>query len=216
MECLIGITGKDFVLMASDTLAAHSIIAIKHDTQKQFELSDKMVMAVCGDSGDMVNYAEYIQKNLKLYEMIHGYKLTPNAAANFSRKVLAKALRSNPYQVNLLLGGVEDCGTPSLYFMDYLASMTKEKFAAHGYGSFFILSTMDRYYKEDMTRDEALDLLKLCIKEVQSRFIVNLNSFSVKFIGKDGITVLENVPGPGTVHKDVPREAIHPELISRA
>ena len=43
MECLIGITGKDFVLMASDNLAAHSIIAIKHDTQKQFELSDKMV-----------------------------------------------------------------------------------------------------------------------------------------------------------------------------
>lgn len=45
-------------------------------------------MAVSGDSGDMSNYAEYIQKNLKLYEMIHGYKLTPKAAANFSRKVL--------------------------------------------------------------------------------------------------------------------------------
>ena len=44
-------------------------------------------MAVSGDAGDMSNYAEYIQKNLKLYEMVHGYKLTPNAAANFSRKV---------------------------------------------------------------------------------------------------------------------------------
>ena len=27
--------------------------------------------------------------------------------------------------VNLLLAGVEDDGTPSLYFMDYLASMVK-------------------------------------------------------------------------------------------
>ena len=44
-------------------------------------------MAVSGDAGDMSNYAEYIQKNLKLYEMVHGYKLTPNAAANFARKV---------------------------------------------------------------------------------------------------------------------------------
>ena len=43
MECLIGIKGKDFVLVASDNMAAHSIIAIKHDAQKQFELSDKMV-----------------------------------------------------------------------------------------------------------------------------------------------------------------------------
>lgn len=216
MECLIGICGKDFVVMASDNLSAHSIIAIKHDAQKQFELSDKMVMAVCGDAGDMTNYAEYIQKNLKLYEMIHGYKLTPNAAANFSRKVLAKALRSKPYMVNLLLAGVEDNGTPSLYFMDYLASMTKEKYAAHGYGSFFILSTLDRYYKEGMTKEETIDLLKLCIREVQSRFIVNLNAFSVKVIDKDGTTVIPDIPSTGTVHKDVPREAIHPELISRA
>ena len=48
MECLIGICGKDFVVMASDNLAAHSIIAIKHDAQKQFELGDKMVsLCIC-------------------------------------------------------------------------------------------------------------------------------------------------------------------------
>lgn len=217
MECLIGICGKDFVVVASDNLAAHSIIAIKHDNHKQFELGDKMIMAVSGDAGDMSNYAEYIQKNLKLYEMIHGYKLTPNAAANFSRKVLAQSLRSRgPYMVNLLLAGVEDDGTPSLYFMDYFASMVKEKFAAHGYGSFFVLSTLDRYYKEDMTREEAIELLKLCIREVQSRFIVNLNAFSVKIIDKEGITVVGDIPSSGTVHKDVPREAIQPELIARA
>lgn len=216
MECLIGICGKDFVVVASDNLAAHSIIAIKHDSQKQFELSDNMIMAVCGDVGDMTNYAEYIQKNLKLYEMIHGYNLTPNAAANFSRKVLAQALRSKPYMVNLLLAGVDDDGSPSLYFMDYLASMVKEKYAAHGYGSFFILSTLDRYYREDMNKEEVLELLKKCIKEVQSRFIVNLNAFSVKVIDKDGSTTLDNIPCNGTVHKDVPKEAIHPELIARA
>ena len=29
MECLIGIKGKDYVLVASDTIAARSIIALK-------------------------------------------------------------------------------------------------------------------------------------------------------------------------------------------
>lgn len=29
MECVIGITGKDFVLVASDTIQAHSIIVMK-------------------------------------------------------------------------------------------------------------------------------------------------------------------------------------------
>ena len=39
-----------------------------------------------------------------------------------------------------------------------------------------------------MTKDEAVELLKLCIREVQSRFIVNLNAFSAKVC---------NIRGPG-------------------
>ena len=39
-------------------MAAHSIIAIKHDSHKQFELSNKIIIAVCGDQGDMTNYTE--------------------------------------------------------------------------------------------------------------------------------------------------------------
>jgi 20S proteasome alpha/beta subunit len=30
MECVIGITGKNFVLVASDTNQAHSIVVMKH------------------------------------------------------------------------------------------------------------------------------------------------------------------------------------------
>ena len=31
-----------------------------------------------------------------------------------------------------------------------------------------------------MTREEAVELLKKCIREVQARFIVNLNAFTVQ------------------------------------
>lgn len=50
--------------------------------------------------------------------------------------------------VNLLLAGYDKIEGPELYFMDYLASMNKCPFAAHGYGSFFTLSILDRYYTE--------------------------------------------------------------------
>ena len=52
------------------------------------------------------------------------------------------------YQVNMLLAGCDKDTGPELYYMDYLASMVSLPFAAHGYGSFFSLSVMDRYYKE--------------------------------------------------------------------
>ena len=37
-----------------------------------FTLSDRLLMAICGDSGDCVQFAEYIAKNIQLYKMRNG------------------------------------------------------------------------------------------------------------------------------------------------
>ena len=66
----------------------------------------------------------------------------------------------------LIAGYDEKHGGGGLYFMDYLASLMKVPFAAHGYGSFFTLSILDRWYKPNMNQDEALELLKRCMGEV--------------------------------------------------
>ena len=64
--------------------------------------------------------------------------LSPAATANFVRGELAQALRSRrPYTVNLLLGGydqIED--KPTLYWIDYLASLAPVPYAAHGYAQY--------------------------------------------------------------------------------
>jgi len=188
MECLIGIQGQDFVIIASDTNAGRSIVSMKRDHNKIFPLSERIAMAVCGEAGDAAQFSEYIAKNLSLYKMRHGYELSPHAAANFTRRQLAEALRSSgAYQVNLLMAGCDAQDGPALYYMDYLASCAKLPFAIHGYGSFFALSIMDRYYHEAITRDEALGLVQKCVDEIRRRFLVNLPCFKVQIIDKDGI-----------------------------
>jgi len=44
-------------------------------------------------------------------------------------------------------------------------------YAAHGYGAYFALSTMDRWHRPDMDLAEGLELLKKCINELETRFI---------------------------------------------
>ena len=129
MECLIGMAFDDFVMVAADQTNARSFMVMKSDQDKFCQLSDKLVMAVSGESGDTNQFAEYIQKNIQLYKMRNGYELSPSAAANFTRRNLADYLRSRtPYQVNLLIAGFDsETGKPELYFMDYLASMIKVK-----------------------------------------------------------------------------------------
>ncbi|KAL8220548.1 UNVERIFIED_CONTAM: Proteasome subunit beta type-2 [Gekko kuhli] len=99
-----------------------------------------------------------------------------------------------PYHVNLLLAGYDEQDGPALYYMDYLASLAKAPFAAHGYGAFLTLSILDRYYKPNITRAEAIEILKKCLEELQKRFILNLPSFNARFIDKDGIHEVDNVP----------------------
>ncbi|KAG0431423.1 hypothetical protein HPB47_021806 [Ixodes persulcatus] len=165
------------------------------DEDKIHKLSDTLLMAVCGEAGDTVQFAEFIAKNIQLYKMRNGYELSPTAAANFTRRNLADYLRSRtPYSVNLLLAGFDkQAAQPELFYMDYLATMAKVPYGAHGYGAFFLISVLDRYYREDMNEEEAVDLLKKCVFEVQKRFLVNLPAFKVQLVDKNGIRTLKDI-----------------------
>mmetsp|Transcript_5506 Transcript_5506/g.12667 ORF Transcript_5506/g.12667 Transcript_5506/m.12667 type:complete len:174 (-) Transcript_5506:91-612(-) len=126
------------------------------------------------------------KKNVKLNELRTGIPMSTKAAASFTRNELAHALRKGPFQADLLVAGVDNEG-PSLYFMDYLASSVKVNKAAHGYGAMFTLGLMDRYWKPDLTEEEAIDIIKKCIKELETRFIVDLPGYKCKIVSKTGI-----------------------------
>jgi len=82
-----------------------------------------------------VAFAEFIQANTQLYSMRNDADLSPSAVGHFVRQQLASSLRSrHPYSVNLLLGGVDPISRkPSLYWLDYLATLAEVPYAAHGY-----------------------------------------------------------------------------------
>lgn len=100
MECLLGITGKDCVVLAADSTAAHSIAVMKHgngecfedcsviyllyrtagrifyfclitDQDKLVKFGSDMAAVLCGEHGDTAFFGEYIQKNITLYRMRH-------------------------------------------------------------------------------------------------------------------------------------------------
>lgn len=102
--------------------------------------------------------------------------LLPGPSSSWVRKTLAESLRSrHPYSVNLLLGGYDPTSSePHLYWIDYLGTKAKAPYAAQGYASYFCLSTMDRYHNPDGDLNEGLRLLRRCINELETRFIINL------------------------------------------
>lgn len=93
MDSLIAISGRDFVLMASDVTSARSIVVMKEDMDKIMELDEHKLLGFAGEPGDCTAFTEYIQKNVHLFALRSGITLDTHAVGNFTRNELAVALR---------------------------------------------------------------------------------------------------------------------------
>lgn len=189
MECLFGIQGKDFCLLAADTMVSRSIVTMKHNEIKHRHLNPNCGLVYAGEPGDTVALADYLQANISLYSLRNdGVNLGPQAASAFCRRTLADSLRSrSPYNVNLLVGGVDAVGKQGeLYWIDYLGSCVRVPFACHGYAGYFCMGLLDNLYKPDLSKEQAVELLKKCIHELKVRFVGNLPAFSVRIYNANG------------------------------
>lgn len=215
MDIVLGIKVKDAVIFATSKAVTRGISILKDNDDKTRELNTRTLMSFTGESGDTTQFADYIQANMKLYSIRENFELSVDSVANFTRQELAKSLRSRkPYQVNILIGGLSkdvqfdsnssnthdisshhsgnhDEYTPSLYQIDYLGTMIELPYAAHGYSGFYTFSLLDHHYRKNMTQQEGLELLKLCVDELDKRMPVDFKGVIVKIVDKDGIRIVD-------------------------
>ncbi|OTB05795.1 hypothetical protein M426DRAFT_319478 [Hypoxylon sp. CI-4A] len=193
MEVLLGITGKDFTLIAASKAAMRGATILKASDDKTRQLNKHTLVAFSGEAGDTIQFSEYIQANAQLYSMRNETDLSPTALAHYVRGELASSLRSRkPYNVNLLLGGVDPIThKPSLFWLDYLAALATVPYAAHGYAQYYCLSILDKHHHPDMTFVQGLKVLEMCTDELKRRLPIDFKGMTVKVVTKDGIRDVE-------------------------
>ncbi|THW52063.1 N-terminal nucleophile aminohydrolase [Aureobasidium pullulans] len=189
MDVLLGITGKDFTIIAASKAAMRGATILKASDDKTRPLSKHILMGLTGEAGDTIQFAEYVQANVQLYGMRNDIELNPAATASFIRTELAKALRSKrPYTVNLLLGGYDTINDkPTLHWIDYLASSAAVPYAAHGYAQYYCLSTLDKHHHPDISFEQGMKILRMCTDELKRRLPIDFKGMIVKVVTKDGI-----------------------------
>eukprot|EP00461_Guttulinopsis_vulgaris_P003951 UN03952 len=173
-------------------MCGRSIIVFKQDEDKQLQLNNNVVLGMSGPQGDRDNFGNFIKRNVALKELRDQHPMTTSEIANFTRNQLHESVRSGPYQVNILIAGVDaDSDVPQLYYSDYLASMTPVTYGVQGHASNFLLATLDAEWKKDMTREEVLAVLKKCTHELSVRFLINLSQWKVRIITNKGVEDVE-------------------------
>ncbi|XP_016931131.2 probable proteasome subunit beta type-2 [Drosophila suzukii] len=202
METILGIKGTDFVMLASDTMQAKSLVFMKDDQSKIHRLSDFNMMAMVGDGGDSIQFTDFISKNMHLYKIAHGYHLSAKAAAHFTRKTLADYIRTNTrYQVAMLLAGYDATEGPDLHYIDTYGAAQSINHAGHGWGSMFCGSILQRFWHSKISQADAYSLMRKCVLEIQRRLIINQRNFEVYVVDGKGMCKMEAI-NPGSLSKE--------------
>lgn len=149
-------------------------------------------MGISGEVCDRERFASFILRNLDWYKYKNGFELDLDAIAEFTRSELAYAIRRGPFQVNCLVAGWDETTEKArMYWLDYFGTLAEVTKGAHGYAGYFVNSVLDNEYKADMTKEEGIECMKKCVKELKERFLISQQEFKFKIITKDGIEEME-------------------------
>ncbi|KAI6181632.1 Proteasome subunit beta type-2 [Aphelenchoides besseyi] len=194
---LIGYRTDKFVILCSDKTAfKYGALKVSNDASKEYQLGSHMTMTVIGESGDADNFGDWAKRNIYLYKLRHNYELSPYSAYHWLRKSIAENLRSEDFwRVDLLLGGFDTIEkTAFLGSVDYLGNgIPDQNYLFRGFGGRFGYAIMDSLYKKDATVEEALEIVKACVRECNKRFIANLPKFSVLVVDENGTHHLDDL-----------------------
>ena len=146
-DCVFGIVGKDFVLIASDRGVTRSVLKIQDCDDKLTDLSNNQVLGTSGDVSDRKSFSKLIKGEGEYYYYRYNNRLSTNEVSNYTRSILAENLRKGATPVNCLIAGFDN-NEPSLYWLDYLGTLQKVTRGAQGYCGYFLGGLMDNYYKK--------------------------------------------------------------------
>jgi 20S proteasome alpha/beta subunit len=82
---------------------------------------------------------------------------------------------------------------PVLYWIDEYGALQRVSYGVHGLASHMLWSILDQGYRDDLTLEQGLDLLRECLAQLRTRYALNTQPhlFCVKVLDASGCRVID-------------------------
>ena len=179
----VGITFDGGVVFASEKRIAFGNFLVSKSTKKTFSITPKVGATCAGLVADMQILTLQISALAKIRKMDLKRDVPPNTIAKMMSNMMYER-RYFPLLTQVIVGGVVD--KPIMYTLDPLGSVLPDQYAAVGTGAEMALGVLDPQFKENMTKDEAIDLAKRAVRSAALRDSASGDGLDVLVITKDG------------------------------
>jgi len=181
----IGVVCSDGVILASEKRVSYGYMVMSRVGKKVFKVSDRIGAACAGLVSDMQILIREVEAYANLFRLDANRPITVKSTAKLMSSLLF-ARRLFPLITQTIVGGIDEDG-PSLYVLDVLGSLIPDKYAAVGSGAEIAYGLLEQGYKENMTIEEAKDLVTRAIKSAISRDVMSGDGIDFLTVSKEGI-----------------------------
>jgi 20S proteasome subunit beta 6 len=206
----IGVSGKDFAILGSDSRLSRGYSVLCRDSPKQIQLTDKCVLVSAGMKADRDTLHKMLKTRLTMYEHQHGKPMSTPAIAQLLSTTLYHRRFFPLYTFNLL-GGLDETDQGCIYSYDAIGSYERVFYSASGSGQSLTMPLLDNQVglknqankvapfqcpglvpiREDLTVDETLELMKDAFTNAGERDIYTGDHVDFTIITADGATRME-------------------------
>jgi proteasome beta subunit len=180
----VGLVFKDGVILASEKRVSYGYLIVSKGGKKVFKITDKIGAACAGLVSDMQVLTKEVEAYVNLFNLDVGRPISVRSAAKLMSNILFNR-RLAPLITQTIVGGTDEEG-PSIYVLDVLGSVIPDKYAVVGSGTEIAVGVLEEGYKDNMTMEEAKDLVIRATKSAISRDIMSGDGIDFLMITKDG------------------------------
>ncbi len=183
---MVGARAADGVVLAADRRMSYGYFVASHNVKKVYRLSDSVGVAFAGLPGDMSGLVRLLRSDLSMYEATTGRK--PSVYMTAKRlSIIMYSYKMLPFYVEALIGGMDPDGSPRLYALDSLGSITEEDFAAAGSGATIAYGFLEANYRKDISVDELEKIVVDAARVALRRDASTGDGIDVLTISKSGV-----------------------------
>lgn len=181
----VGVVCPEGVILASEKRVSYGYLIVSKGGKKVFKITDRIGAACAGLVSDMQILVREVEAYSNLYSLDVSRPISVRSAAKLMSTLLFNR-RLAPLITQTIVGGLDDEGA-TLYALDIMGSVIPDKYSAVGSGTQIAMGLLEEGYKENLTIEEAKNLVTRSIKSAISRDIMSGNGIDFLIITKDGI-----------------------------
>jgi len=182
----IGVVCSNGVILASEKRVSYGYMVMSRVGKKVFKVTDRIGAACAGLVSDMQILIREVEAYANLYRLDANHPIAVKSAAKLMSNLLF-ARRLFPLITQTIVGGMDDEGA-AIYVLDVLGSVIPDKYAAVGSGAEIAYGLLEQGFKDNMTVEEAKDLVTRAMKSAISRDVMSGDGIDFLTVTKEGLT----------------------------